>query len=70
MTVTEDAGPAPQLTAPLRELASELRDRLSAELNRFRGAAPMGDDQAFLMLTEEGELLGEVHLVHDGPLGA
>ena len=29
MTVTEDAGPAPQLTAPLRELASELRDRLA-----------------------------------------
>ncbi|HEY3755944.1 MAG TPA: SpoIIE family protein phosphatase [Opitutaceae bacterium] len=37
-----------------RTPASELRDRLSAEMNRFRGSAPMGDDQAFLMLTEEG----------------
>lgn len=35
--------------------AAELRDRLSTELNRFRGTAPMGDDQAFLMLAEEGE---------------
>ena len=32
--------------------ASELRDRLAAELNRFRGSAPMDDDQAFLLLTE------------------
>src|SRR6201995_338980 len=33
MTVTEDAGPAPQLTAPLRELASELRDRIDRLLD-------------------------------------
>lgn len=32
--------------------APELRDRLASELNRFRGAAPMDDDQAFLLLTE------------------
>lgn len=34
--------------------ASELRDRLMTELNRFRGDAAMADDQAFLLLTEEG----------------
>jgi serine phosphatase RsbU (regulator of sigma subunit)/anti-sigma regulatory factor (Ser/Thr protein kinase) len=32
--------------------ANELRDRLATELNRFRGTAPMDDDQAFLLLTE------------------
>jgi hypothetical protein len=32
--------------------AAELRDRLTTELNRFRGNAPMDDDQAFLLLTE------------------
>jgi sigma-B regulation protein RsbU (phosphoserine phosphatase) len=32
--------------------ANELRDRLATELNRFRGSAPMDDDQAFLLLTE------------------
>jgi serine phosphatase RsbU (regulator of sigma subunit)/anti-sigma regulatory factor (Ser/Thr protein kinase) len=32
--------------------AAELRDRLATELNRFRGNAPMDDDQAFLLLTE------------------
>ena len=32
--------------------ATELRDRLTAELNRFRGDAEMDDDQAFLLLTE------------------
>jgi serine phosphatase RsbU (regulator of sigma subunit)/anti-sigma regulatory factor (Ser/Thr protein kinase) len=35
--------------------ATEVRDRLTKELNRFRGDAPMTDDQAFLLLTEEGE---------------
>jgi serine phosphatase RsbU (regulator of sigma subunit)/anti-sigma regulatory factor (Ser/Thr protein kinase) len=34
--------------------ANELRDRLATELNRFRGDALMDDDQAFLLLTEEG----------------
>jgi serine phosphatase RsbU (regulator of sigma subunit)/anti-sigma regulatory factor (Ser/Thr protein kinase) len=33
--------------------ATELRDRLATELNRFRGDVPMVDDQAFLILTEE-----------------
>ncbi len=33
--------------------ATELRGRLSAELKRYRGDAPMADDQAFLLLTEE-----------------
>jgi serine phosphatase RsbU (regulator of sigma subunit)/anti-sigma regulatory factor (Ser/Thr protein kinase) len=32
--------------------AAELRDRLTTELNRFRGNAPMADDQAFLLLTD------------------
>ncbi len=32
--------------------AADLRDRLAAELQRFRGTAPMDDDQAFLLLTE------------------
>ena len=32
--------------------ANELRDRLVTELNRFRGSAPMDDDQAFLLLTD------------------
>jgi serine phosphatase RsbU (regulator of sigma subunit)/anti-sigma regulatory factor (Ser/Thr protein kinase) len=32
--------------------ATELRDRLATELNRFRGEADMDDDQAFLLLTE------------------
>jgi sigma-B regulation protein RsbU (phosphoserine phosphatase) len=32
--------------------ATELRDRLATELNRFRGTAAMDDDQAFLLLTE------------------
>lgn len=34
--------------------ATEIRDRLASELNRFRGDAVMQDDQAFLLLTEEG----------------
>jgi len=34
--------------------ADELRDRLATELNRFRGDAAMSDDQAFLILVEEG----------------
>lgn len=33
--------------------ATELRDRLATELNRFRGDALMADDQAFLLMTEE-----------------
>ena len=32
--------------------ATELRDRLATELNRFRGGTAMDDDQAFLLLTE------------------
>jgi sigma-B regulation protein RsbU (phosphoserine phosphatase) len=32
--------------------ATELRDRLATELNRFRGGVEMDDDQAFLLLTE------------------
>lgn len=32
--------------------AAELRDRLAAELNRFRGDAEMDDDQAFLLFSE------------------
>jgi serine phosphatase RsbU (regulator of sigma subunit)/anti-sigma regulatory factor (Ser/Thr protein kinase) len=34
--------------------ATDIRDRLATELNRFRGEAVMQDDQAFLLLTEEG----------------
>ena len=33
--------------------AGELRDSLTAELERFRGGAAMADDQAFLLLMEE-----------------
>jgi serine phosphatase RsbU (regulator of sigma subunit) len=33
--------------------APEQRDRLVAELNRFRGDTVMDDDQAFLLLTED-----------------
>jgi serine phosphatase RsbU (regulator of sigma subunit)/anti-sigma regulatory factor (Ser/Thr protein kinase) len=33
--------------------ATELRDLLTAELNRFRGEIPLTDDQAFLLLSEE-----------------
>lgn len=33
--------------------ATQLRGRLAAELARFRGDAPMSDDQTFLLLTEE-----------------
>jgi len=32
--------------------AEHLRNQLAAELHRFRGDAPMADDQAFLILTE------------------
>lgn len=34
--------------------ADELRIRLAADLNRFRGSAAMADDQAFLLLAEQG----------------
>jgi serine phosphatase RsbU (regulator of sigma subunit)/anti-sigma regulatory factor (Ser/Thr protein kinase) len=34
--------------------ATDLRDRLATELNRYRGDAVMDDDQAFLLLTEDG----------------
>ncbi len=34
--------------------ATEVRDLLATELNRFRGDADMSDDQAFLILVEEG----------------
>jgi hypothetical protein len=34
--------------------ATEVRDLLTTELNRFRGGAAMTDDQAFLLLMEEG----------------
>ncbi len=37
---------------PLAQTATELRDRLVVELNRYRGRAPMTDDQAFLLLCE------------------
>jgi hypothetical protein len=33
--------------------AEALRDELAAELSRHRGAAPLRDDQAFLLLTED-----------------
>jgi len=33
--------------------ATEMRDRLATELNRFRGDSAMADDQAFLLLVEE-----------------
>jgi len=33
--------------------ATDLRDRLASELNRFRGDTLMDDDQAFLLLTED-----------------
>jgi serine phosphatase RsbU (regulator of sigma subunit) len=39
--------------------AAELRDSLSAELERFRGGAAMADDQAFLLLMEEEERAAE-----------
>jgi serine phosphatase RsbU (regulator of sigma subunit) len=39
--------------APLPATADELRDELAAELCRFRGAAPLRDDQAFLLLAEQ-----------------
>ena len=35
------------------QTAEVLRDQLTAELTRFRGAADMADDQAFLLMTEE-----------------
>ncbi len=34
--------------------AVEMRDRLAAELTRFRGDSVMADDQAFLLLVEDG----------------
>jgi serine phosphatase RsbU (regulator of sigma subunit)/anti-sigma regulatory factor (Ser/Thr protein kinase) len=34
--------------------ATELADRLAMELNRYRGDAAMDDDQAFLLLAEDG----------------
>jgi serine phosphatase RsbU (regulator of sigma subunit)/anti-sigma regulatory factor (Ser/Thr protein kinase) len=33
--------------------ATDMRDRLASELNRFRGDTEMDDDQAFLLLTED-----------------
>lgn len=38
---------------PLPATAEALRDELAAELNRFRGGAPLHDDQAFLILAED-----------------
>lgn len=38
---------------PLPLSADALRDDLAAELSRFRGAAPLRDDQAFLVLAED-----------------
>lgn len=38
---------------PLPATAEALRDELAAELNRFRGGAPLRDDQAFLILAED-----------------
>ena len=34
--------------------AAEMRDQLAMELTRFRGDSVMADDQAFLVLIEEG----------------
>jgi hypothetical protein len=34
-----------------------MRDELAAELVRFRGAAPLRDDQAFLLLAEDPALV-------------
>jgi serine phosphatase RsbU (regulator of sigma subunit) len=39
--------------AALGQPAETLRDELAAELARFRGTAPLRDDQAFLLLTEK-----------------
>ena len=38
---------------PLPATAEQLRDELAAELSRFRGAAALRDDQAFLILAED-----------------
>lgn len=38
--------------APMSLSAEALRDELAAELSRYRGAATLRDDQAFLLLTE------------------
>ncbi len=38
---------------PLPATAEQLRDELAAELSRFRGSAPLSDDQAFLILAED-----------------
>jgi hypothetical protein len=35
--------------------ATELRDLLAAEMERFRGETTLTDDQAFLLLSEEGD---------------
>ncbi len=38
---------------PLPGTAEAMRDELAAELTRFRGGAPLRDDQAFLLLAEQ-----------------
>lgn len=38
---------------PLPATAEAMRDELAAELTRFRGATPLRDDQAFLILAED-----------------
>ena len=38
---------------PLPGTAATMRDELAAELIRFRGTAPLRDDQAFLLLAED-----------------
>jgi sigma-B regulation protein RsbU (phosphoserine phosphatase) len=38
---------------PLPATAEAMRDELAAELTRFRGGAPLRDDQAFLILAED-----------------
>jgi hypothetical protein len=35
--------------------ATKLRDMLAAEMSRFRGETALTDDQAFLLLSEEGD---------------
>jgi len=40
--------------------ADHLRDALATELTRFRGAAPLRDDQAFLLLLEEQAVVTDV----------
>jgi serine phosphatase RsbU (regulator of sigma subunit) len=56
--------------APLPATAEELRDQLAGELSRFRGAAPLRDDQAFLILAEDPASIADHGLrIADSPNG-